>query len=160
MTTPSTPTTTRLLRFLPMLLVMAVIFAFSAMPGEESGEASGKLLTVVVNITEYVTHEPVPVDKAVVLHGIIRKCAHFTEYAILGITAVIAFYSARISKLKNAILPLAVSVLYAASDEFHQMFVAGRGPSPRDVLIDSFGALTGIVILLLCIRKPEVKHEL
>ncbi|MCR5650778.1 MAG: VanZ family protein [Lachnospiraceae bacterium] len=143
-----------------MLLVMAVIFAFSAMPGEESGEASGKLLTVVVNIAEYVTHEPVPVDKAVIIHGVIRKCAHFTEYAILGITAVIAFYFARLSKPKNAILPLAVSVLYAASDEFHQMFVAGRGPSPRDVLIDSIGALTGIVIFLLCIRKPEVQHEL
>ena len=148
-------TTTRILRILPMLLVMAVIFAFSAMPGDESGETSGRILTVVVNIAEFVTHEAVPHDKAVIMHGVLRKCAHFTEYALLGITAVLAFYKARLGKLKNAILPLIVSVLYAASDEFHQMFVAGRGPSVRDVLIDSLGALTGIIILLLCIKKPK-----
>lgn len=44
-----------------------------------------------------------------------------------------------------------VGVLYAASDEFHQSFVPGRGPSIVDVGIDSLGVLTGILAVLIII---------
>ena len=44
-----------------------------------------------------------------------------------------------------------VGVTYAASDEFHQSFVPGRGPSIIDVGIDSLGVLTGILIVLIII---------
>ena len=69
---------------------------------------------------------------------ILRKCAHVTEYAVL------AFLLAR--AIGREAPALALGVLYAASDEFHQSFVRGRHASPIDVAIDSVGLLIGIYV--------------
>ncbi|NHC41026.1 VanZ family protein [Bacillus sp. MM2020_1] len=47
---------------------------------------------------------------------------------------------------KNLLLAIGICVLYAASDEFRQIFVPGRGPLVKDVFIDSAGAVVGIGI--------------
>ena len=78
---------------------------------------------------------------------ILRKCAHMVEYALLFLLTVRALkkttdFSAK-SYLTGAFL---FTVLYAASDEFHQSFVPGRGPSVIYVGIDSCGALAGFLI--------------
>jgi VanZ family protein len=67
---------------------------------------------------------------------ILRKLAHLAEYAILG--ALLG----RAVRLPG--LALALGVLYAVSDEVHQMFVEGRHGSPLDVLIDTAGLLAGL----------------
>ena len=69
---------------------------------------------------------------------ILRKCAHVTEYALL------AFLLAR--AVGREAPALALGILYAASDEFHQSFVAGRHASPIDVAIDTVGLLIGIAL--------------
>jgi VanZ family protein len=70
---------------------------------------------------------------------VLRKCAHVTEYAILGFLLL---------RATGRELPaLVLGVLYAASDEFHQHFVHGRHGSPVDVLIDSVGLLIGIFVI-------------
>lgn len=78
---------------------------------------------------------------------ILRKCAHLTEYAILYLLSFRAFSLQRpgmpLNKRMAAALLLAVA--YAASDEFHQSFVPTRGPSVMDVLIDSTGAVCGLL---------------
>jgi len=68
---------------------------------------------------------------------ILRKGAHMTEYAVL------AFLLAR--ALGREAPALALGILYAASDEFHQSFVRGRHASPIDVAIDSVGLLLGLL---------------
>jgi len=68
---------------------------------------------------------------------VLRKCAHVTEYAVL------AFLLAR--ALDREAPALALAVLYAASDEFHQSFVRGRHASPVDVAIDTVGVLIGLL---------------
>ena len=68
---------------------------------------------------------------------ILRKIAHVTEYAILGALLTRA--------VRRPGLALALAVLYAASDEVHQLFVEGRHGSPLDVLIDTAGALAGVI---------------
>ena len=86
-------------------------------------------------------------------HGnpIIRKLAHFSIYALVGVW-IMAFMSTFDIKLyKKWIISMLVGVLYAASDEFHQSFVPGRGPSIVDVGIDSLGVLTGILAVLIII---------
>lgn len=76
---------------------------------------------------------------------IIRKTAHITEYAILFILVA---NSLKKEGLKHSILVSFVfTVLYAASDEYHQSFVAGRGPSPMDVVVDTIGASLGFIYL-------------
>ena len=84
------------------------------------------------------------------LHFLIRKGAHLTEYAILAVLLWRAFRlrgaSVRCSLWPQAGIALGVAIVFAATDEYHQAFVASRGASPIDVLIDSCGAIAGIMI--------------
>jgi VanZ family protein len=70
---------------------------------------------------------------------ILRKGAHATEYAVLGVLLLRA--------LERPRLAFAAAVAYAATDELHQHFVYGRHGSPVDVGIDAAGALAGVLLL-------------
>lgn len=59
----------------------------------------------------------------------------------------------RVSGFKAFTLALGICILYAISDEFHQLFVPGRGGQIRDVLIDSTGAIVGVAI---CFKKDKI----
>ncbi|MCR5722936.1 MAG: VanZ family protein [Lachnospiraceae bacterium] len=139
----------QILKCIPMVLVMVGIFVFSCMPGEESGNTSRGFLMTLAHIVEGITHKDFTTESIEAWHHFIRKGAHFTEYAVLGMTVVFAFWE----KLKKAkkIIPVALGIcaFYAATDEFHQHFVPNRVGSVSDVLLDSVGALTGTVIFLL-----------
>lgn len=79
---------------------------------------------------------------------LLRKTAHVLEYAVLAALIWRAFRGS--FGLKGPVLALlcfSAAALYAASDEWHQSFVPGRGPSAVDVLIDSTGALAACLIL-------------
>ena len=78
-----------------------------------------------------------------------RHCAHVGEYAILALLMWRAFrwgisLSMRMPTLYGVVLLWCA--LFAASDEFHQMFVKSRTPSVRDVLLDVTGASLGLLI--------------
>ena len=97
------------------------------------------------------------------IHFLIRKCAHITEYAILGGLALRAIAANRPggfagNRWRIAGAALVVAALYAASDEYHQSFVPSRGASVEDVCIDACGAAVGIGIVLLW-RKRHDKDE-
>ena len=97
------------------------------------------------------------------IHFLIRKCAHITEYAILGGLALRAIAPGRSlsfagKRWRIAGAALALTALYAASDEYHQSFVPSRGASVQDVFIDSCGACVGIGVILLW-RKRHDKME-
>lgn len=70
-----------------------------------------------------------------ILHGLIRKAAHFTNYAILFWLLLRGPLTGR------PYAALGICVLYALLDEGHQIFVPGRTPSLYDVALDSSGAL-------------------
>jgi VanZ family protein len=76
---------------------------------------------------------------------LLRKLAHFTEYAVL--TALwwraLRGFGARFPLA----LAMAISLGYAATDEFHQTFVDGREGTPVDVLIDSVGIATAATVI-------------
>jgi VanZ family protein len=82
---------------------------------------------------------------------IVRKCAHLTEFAIMGLLLLRALRRQSGGSIKQwqwrkAILALMLVVLYAATDEFHQLFVPNRQASIIDVLIDSTGAAIGLML--------------
>jgi VanZ family protein len=83
---------------------------------------------------------------------ILRKLAHVTEYAVLTLCWIRAMAGLGIGRdLRGAVLAgIGLTLLYAATDEFHQTFVAGRHGTPVDVLIDSIGMAiaAGIVLRL------------
>jgi VanZ family protein len=83
------------------------------------------------------------------IHFIVRKCTHVGEYAILALLLLRAATLMTNSKRSIPILylsVLSVCLIVAATDEFDQTFVASRGASVRDIMIDSSGAVLGLVI--------------
>lgn len=144
-------------------LMMALIFYFSAQNDVQSGKTSGE-------VTEFVLNTVVPEYKKMAgakrqsyrktAELIIRKLAHFSEYAVLGALLTGYFYLRRRDDRLLTALPMGwgLASLYACTDEFHQMFVSGRGPSPTDVGIDSGGALLGaaLVIAVIALRHRRL----
>ena len=79
----------------------------------------------------------------------VRKCAHMAEYAILALLLWRALRSGPTLRTKRPVLfgaVLVACIVFAASDEFHQSFVKSRTPSVRDVILDTAGALFGLLI--------------
>ena len=139
---------------------MVFIFMMSAMPGDVSGEQSGFVTELIEKALTFVlgaqTAGGIPVDA---LEMVVRKCAHMGEYAVLFWlwAHALSVSGAR----RPARTALAVCVLYAASDEFHQCFSDGRGPSPVDVMIDTVGATIALLLRAAALhirgRKGETK---
>jgi len=90
------------------------------------------------------------------VHFDVRKAAHFTEYAILAVLLCRAVCSVsgvlKWGKLVQIPLVIVISAAYACTDEWHQHFVHSRTPSIKDVLIDTSGAVFGILIFYLVMR--------
>ena len=78
---------------------------------------------------------------------LIRKTAHFSEYAVLGFLVYINLKE--YIKYRYLLISFVLSAGYAASDELHQLFVSERSFALMDIFIDSCGALTGIVLIHL-----------
>ena len=110
------------------LLWTAGIFLHSAMPAAASNAESGGVLAVVQMILPWITH------------GVLRKAAHFLEFAVLGILLTGTFHGARNFTLAK---PMLFAVLTAMTDETIQSFTPGRNCALSDVWLDAAGALTG-----------------
>jgi VanZ family protein len=95
------------------------------------------------------------------MHLLIRKTAHFTEYFIFSLLLAHALHGKdRAWKLRWAVWAVAIAAGYAALDEFHQSFVASRHASPWDALIDTTGATVAQVVLWLWqLRNRKVTDD-
>jgi VanZ family protein len=81
-------------------------------------------------------------------HSVVRKAAHLTEYAILGMLMVRAQTTPRSAISRTVVLrPLVYCAAFAMLDEAHQAFVPSRTGSPIDVLVDTTGATIGTLTL-------------
>ena len=124
---------------------MFLIFSLSAQPAEQSSQLSGGITDTVIETVEKVVPN-ITLNRDTLSH-LIRKNAHFFAYFILGILITNALYqSTKIQSKRQITLAFIICVLYAISDEVHQLFVPGRSGEVRDVLIDSAGAGVGIFI--------------
>ncbi len=135
---------------------MIVIFMFSNSPGDESGQTSrevGRLFCrIFVSGFEEMAFDEQE-ELALLLDHPIRKLAHFTEYMILGaLLAGIPTFKVKADYWKRGLIIWGIACLYAISDEVHQLFVPGRDGAVKDVLLDSSGALVGVLIGLVVVR--------
>jgi len=131
----------RIKKWCLVVIWMTIIFIFSSQNSEESSK-NNEFIVYLLNL--------LGIDIDSILNGnadfIIRKIAHFTEYFIL----YFLLFNALIEDMyftSSTIVAILITFLYAASDEFHQSFVPGRGPSFRDVFIDTFGGLFCMIII-------------
>lgn len=129
---------------------MALIFFLSHQPATESASLSTGVMAQVIKLMEKIA-PGLHFDMAL-LHYFIRKNAHFTVYLVLG---VLVFNSLRrtetlkLTKAQLILVAVLICVLYAISDEVHQVFIPGRAGQIKDVLIDSAGAIVGVGGLVL-----------
>lgn len=126
-----------------MLLWMLLIFIMSSFDATESANQSNFIVNIINNIFK--------IENIELLSFIIRKLAHFTEYLILGFLTINMLNKNDISK--KYLLSILICIIYATSDEIHQIFVPGRACQIRDILIDSIGSITGVYLYKLINTK-------
>ena len=149
------------MKYLKLLLVivwMIVIFSFSNQKANDSSKLSDGLILKTVRIIEKINHKKYS-DEEILEKFVkpVRKLAHFTIYLILGVLVYIYIdeYS-----IKNIILiSLLVCFLYSISDEVHQIFIEGRSGKVFDVLIDTLGSFTGIIIINKILKLFKSKQN-
>ena len=135
-------------------LMALLIWGNSLVPGSGSGSLS---LTVMEAVRGFLHGVGLPYEW--VTNFVVRKCAHFTEYMVLGILATHAFdFEGR--RTFDVLLPTAVFLLLIPSiDETIQLFVPGRSGQITDVWLDTAGYLTGALLTLLlfslCRKRPK-----
>lgn len=148
----------RCLLWVLVLMMMAVIFAFSAQPGAASNAMTE---TAVMPVAELLAsmHEGSGEETIALLYiifgTIVRKVAHVCEYALLALLLAMLLSSYDVNWRWPAVL---ITILFAITDEIHQAFVPDRLGTPVDVLIDAVGAFAGVAIHQWLVQRREKKH--
>lgn len=139
------------LSFLPAIIMMCLIYTFSAQTGEVSGNLSYEVSYQIVETKNEVLNENKSYEELAYeannINYYVRKAAHMTEYFLLAIAISFPLYVYRVRGIWLMVLAGIVCVGFAGLDEYHQSFVANRGPSVKDVGIDSIGAFIGILLV-------------
>jgi VanZ family protein len=137
--------------WLPVAFWMAVIFWMS------TGTFSAQNTSLIFEPLIRFLLPGISLHSVEVIHGVIRKCGHVSEYFILGILLFRAFRrgSMEAKTLRWVLSALVVVVLYAASDEFHQSFVASRTASVVDVGIDMTGGTVAQLVSVYWLRRAR-----
>lgn len=149
-----------------VILWMMGIFVFSARDASTSTQDSnhiglliGKIL--IQDFEDWDAQEQLTFAEKI--DHPVRKTAHATEYAVLGMLLVGALYQREEKNRKIAFLSWGIGTVYAATDEIHQLFVPGRSGQLSDVLLDSSGVAIGVVVVLgviyFCRKTTKEKNK-
>src|SRR5205823_2226969 len=139
--------------WLPLVIWLIMIFIGSTdlMSAEHTSRIIGPILRWL--------HPGISLARIEQVQFVVRKMAHVSEYAVLALLIFRALVNmTRRARFAGAVLiTLLISGAFAASDEFHQSFVASRTSSVRDVLIDVTGAILGMTIYRSFLQKTKVR---
>ena len=146
------------------IAVMMMIFCFSMENAEKSDRRSGVFSSAVISIfyPEY-NHLDEEEQQAIYdnVQHVVRKCAHFTEYMMLGFLIRLcleSWFGHRMNKYRIlALIGFGAGTAYACSDEMHQLAIDGRSGQWTDVLVDSSGVLAGVTLGTLLIKSLNRK---
>lgn len=146
--------------FLVALYVM--IFRFSGQEGKESGKLSHKVTKTIVNEINDLGHKnwTEEVKEALISawEHPVRKLAHFSEYAVMGILVFVIWSPWMKRGWRLNLLVITWVFVSAAFDEFHQTFVAQRSGNFIDVLIDTSGGCFGLFLSTMIRRIWGLSH--
>lgn len=151
----------KIILWIAVIALSLTIFDFSAKPATESAGMSSQMAEKVVELVEKVVDIDDSQREGVLytIHLLIRKGAHFLEFALLSILVFFLAKSYNLSKKISMIIALGYCLAFAASDEFHQLFVSGRSGQISDVLLDFCGAVFGSLICYLVMKIGEKKKN-
>ena len=139
----------KILLWITLISCMSLIFYFSSQEATESKGTSSRFIKTIVKIIDFndkLSEEEIE-SICERLSVFIRKTAHFSIYALLGVIFSLLLYQYKIYGMKQFLFAILFCFLYACSDEIHQLFVPGRSGEIKDVLLDTFGGAFGSGIL-------------
>ena len=139
----------KIVLWIAVILLSIRIFDFSAATAKESSSVSEKITKVVVNVvkqTKSAENKDPEWEKELfeICHKIVRKSAHFSLYALLAILTYMLARCYDLKRIFSASISASYCLIFAISDETHQLFVKGRSGQISDVLLDFCGAMVGI----------------
>jgi VanZ family protein len=145
----------RVWRYAPLVLWLCLIFFAS------TGELSASNTSLIVRPLLLWLFPDISEARIALAHFLVRKAAHFTEYAILALLAARAFTGSFHDALRRRwfSVSLLLVIVYALLDEFHQSFVPSRTASIYDSLIDMAGGLTALLWYAKARRKSEDRRK-
>lgn len=132
---------------LTTIIIMILIFAFSAQNADESSKLSeGFISTIIGHILRILPQFGMDYE------FVIRKYAHVFEYFCLGLSTFMLLHEIKPDKY---LFPMVgteiICYLYSCTDEFHQTFVPGRSGKIIDTFIDSIGISLAVIVLGICL---------
>jgi VanZ family protein len=138
-------------RYFP-LIAWLVFISYASSDSFSAENTSGIIGPLILWLSPNMTPETLAI-----VHFVTRKLAHFTEYAILGFLAARAFRTSSHPAIRNHwfLISVALIVVYALIDEYHQSFVPSRTASVFDSLIDMTGGLAALVVISRKGAKPQ-----
>lgn len=131
------------------LIWMLSVFLFSNQNGEESQSTSSSITKIIIEIITKNQN----IEEAEKLELIqstdyyIRKLAHYSIYTLGGVLIYNYINTLETTRKKAILISILIGITYAISDELHQHFTAGRSAKIFDVIIDSFGIITGVTLI-------------
>ncbi len=143
--------------------MMVVIFMFSSKEQMQSTKQSMKISYYLADAEAFLSGQSLTPsereEKAQAMEGRVRKAAHMAEFALLTFSVwfALSFWTNSLKLLYFS--TVIFCILYAASDEFHQLFVKGRSGKPEDVLVDSVGILSASFILLIIHHSRNKRNK-
>ncbi len=142
-------------RFAPLIVWLVVIFFAST--GKFSATNTGPLLEPMVRwLFPHISQHGFSI-----IHMLVRKAGHFSEYGVLALLAARAFSSSPNERLRQSwfVGALLLVSLYAFSDEFHQSFVPSRTASIYDSFIDIAGGTAVLILFYLKRRSRKTQRS-
>ncbi len=148
----------RTLLWCAVALVSLMIFAFSAQNGVSSSKVSSTVLNALIRFLQPLARRLAQGEVTYSeMEYLLRKIGHLSEFALLGFCLRMLMHTYHVKRA--FIWAWLVGTMYAATDEFHQLFSDGRGASIMDVGIDSVGVCLGValatLILFLIARRRK-----
>ena len=146
-------------RYFCLVLIIAIcifIFLMSAAEGPTSSKISGSFIEAIIRFFNKGFDSLSKQQRLEIIASyqhFVRKAAHFSVYALLGIfTNGFLITYRELRKFKSLIFSFIFVLLYSISDEIHQLFIPLRSGQFSDVILDTLGGILGILILkLICI---------
>lgn len=140
----------RIILIVMIMLTSMIIFGFSNQNAEESSGISTRITKFITSRIESI-REKEQSEREIIenkIESVIRKIAHYTIYTFLGFLIMSFASTYKLKELDRISISLISGVVYATTDEMHQIFIAGRSGQITDVMLDSLGVLTGIFVSL------------
>ena len=137
----------KIINIVLLLVCMFGIFLFSSEDRDTSTNTSIETTKKVVSVVS--NDEDTSTKIAKDYFNEVRKSAHLIEYFCLGILAINVLKDYHKINIWMVLICIVFCMLYALSDEIHQMYVPGRSCELRDIFIDTSGSIIGIIIYSL-----------